>query len=211
MEIFENSTAQNTQEKSTSSQEAFPVSLFPQQEEEEVRKTIASSGQRCYELYAKSVQHGSLLRTFVESLVSTTEWYSSVCALSWKRMNTKSSRFVFQLAASKPHTKGIEYGLLPTTDANNGRRGARKNQNGHQVTLEDALAKLLPTPTTRDWKGARKPETLAKAGRTMSNTLEDSLVGTDRGMKLQPSFAAWMMGFPQNWTELPFRNGEKKV
>ena len=107
--------------------------------------------------------------------------------------------------------------------------------------------KMLPTPATRDWKGARKPETLAAIGRLPSNSLEDTLFsmlptpttsdgtghnrtwGTGQvsihniiegkgkqpngevvlskdapktGLKLQPTFVEWMMGYPQMWTNL---------
>ena len=102
-------------------------------------------------------------------------------------------------------------GMIPTLKASDGLRGrAQGNERGRGADVNDVLA-MLPTPTTRDWKGTRKPETLAAAGRTVTNSLEDALVGTNRGYKLQPAFAAWMMGYPENYTELPFQNGEKKV
>ena len=111
--------------------------------------------------------------------------------------------------------------------------------------------KMLPTPATRDWKGARKPETLAATGRLPSNSLEDTLFailptpttsdgtghnrtwGTGQvsihnilegkgkqpngevilskdaqktGLKLQPKFVEWMMGYPLSWTDL--KDGE---
>jgi hypothetical protein len=128
----------------------------------------------------------------------------------------------------------LYHGLLPTvrTSSANGESAAEVEAGNPKRRLETEIA-MLPTPTTRDWKGARKPETLAAAGRGITNTLEDALtamlptprankhgfpdshgqtpLGAKRGYKLQPAFAAWMMGFPENWTELPFQNGEKKA
>jgi len=34
---------------------------------------------------------------------------------------------------------------------------------------------------------------------------------TSKTSQLNPRFVAEMMGFPPNWTELPFQNGEQKV
>ena len=97
-------------------------------------------------------------------------------------------------------------------------RKRNANQNTVPLYLAEKIAMIpmLPTPTTRDWKGARKPETLAAAGRLPSNSLEDTLfamkydcnqqdgeVGTQKnGLKLQPKLVEWMMGYPSNWTNL---------
>ena len=302
METSENSTEQNTEEQLTFLQEDSPASHSPQQEREREQKTTASFGQKCYESYERFSQHGSSLKTCVASLVSTTDWYSSVCALKWKPMATKSNRFVFQLAPSVRHIGEKECGLslAPTPVASDGTTGGiigkddtfrqtkglpRKiNRNGKDGSVGLArLVQMIPTPTTRDWKGARKPETLALAGRNATNSLEDTLVALlptptandfkgaasspnfkqkrvqdvltallptpdancgDRGvskvwkpirksgqpaqfpvneainqigqktgvkLRLQPAMTAWMMGFPKDYTVLPFLSGEKKV
>lgn len=195
METFDNSTAQSTEEQSTSSRVAFHASLFPSQDENEERKITAFSGQKCYELYEKSSRHGLSLRMCVASLVSTEDWYSSACVLKWKPMATKSSRFVFQLAPSVRHTKEKECGLslAPTPVASDGTTGGiigkddvfrqtkglprKVNRNGKDGSVGLArLVQMIPTPTTRDWKGVRKPETLALSGRNATNSLEDTLV-----------------------------------
>lgn len=203
METLETSTAHNGQEKSTSSQEDSPASLFPQQDEGEERKTTAFSGLKCYELYEKLNLHGSSLRTFAASLLSTTAWYSSVCALSWKKMNTKSNRFVFQLAPSMRRTKGKESGLLPTcrTSSANGESAAEVAAGNPKKRLETEIA-MLPTPRANKIDG--------KTSKGYGNTTQETL-GERTGYKLQPAFAAWMMGFPENWTELPFQSGAEKA
>lgn len=259
METFEKSKEKNTKEESMYSQEAFRVSLFPPQEKEEVQKTTASSGERCLELYKLLNPHGSLLKTCVEYLVSKTVWYSSASVLTWKIMDLKSNRFVFQLVPSALRTDEIEYGLLLTPSATNveGRseEGMKKrteyrksigrntvppgglaeqigllptvrtsSANGESAAevqagnpkrrLETEIA-MLPTPDANMGnRGEQKDMTGKRAsGAHKQKSLNDMVKhGTNkRGLKLQPGFAAYMMGFPENWTELPFQSGEGKA
>jgi hypothetical protein len=58
---------------------------------------------------------------------------------------------------------------------------------------------MLPTPAARDWKGAgTRNENL------VPNVVEGrKKIGTTTGLKLQPAFVEWMMGYPEGWTELP--------
>jgi hypothetical protein len=71
---------------------------------------------------------------------------------------------------------------------------------------------MLPTPTARDWKGARTPEKLQEAGRGKSNSLPDYVaVAIGETGQLNPRFVGEMMGFPVHWTESPFQNGDGKV
>jgi hypothetical protein len=65
---------------------------------------------------------------------------------------------------------------------------------------------MMPTPSTRDWKGASK----MKPRDTMDSLIERGAtkggIGTETGLKLQPNFVEWMMGYPQNWTDLNFHD-----
>jgi len=69
---------------------------------------------------------------------------------------------------------------------------------------------MLPTPNAMDWNTARSEEALTRAkekhGSALQNTLRQR---AGQGSQLNPRFVAEMMGFPENWTELPFLNGEK--
>ena len=60
---------------------------------------------------------------------------------------------------------------------------------------------MFPTPTQRDYKGARKPETLIAAGRNETNSLPDAIEGENTG-QLNPNWVEWLMGFPIGWTDL---------
>ena len=65
--------------------------------------------------------------------------------------------------------------------------------------LSQALS-LLPTPRTRDWKG----ETQRGAYRPkdgLPNAIKYRR-GAKTGLRLQPAFVEWMMGFPSGWTNL---------
>lgn len=67
---------------------------------------------------------------------------------------------------------------------------------------------MLPTPASRDYKGARSTEALEASGRTATNSLPDSFSQTGTTSQLNPLFVGEMMGFPPNWLELPFQNTE---
>jgi len=74
----------------------------------------------------------------------------------------------------------------------------------HQYrNLEEAVAhRMWPTPTTRDYKGGRKPETLKAAGRGATNSLNDALTCHGEYGHLNPEWVEWLMGFPAGWTDL---------
>lgn len=109
--------------------------------------------------------------------------------------------------------------LLPTPEANNYKNGhktvspriERKMEQGWTVGLNDrATLGLLPTPTAiSDPKGGctrpdakRQNDTLAHAMHAQTNAQP----GTTS--QLNPQFVGEMMGFPKDWTVLPFLSGE---
>ena len=72
-------------------------------------------------------------------------------------------------------------------------KGERGGQNrGFGIDINDAIA-MLPTPRAFCHKDA-------KEDRNKSNLGEK--VGPSLGLKLQPNFVEWMMGFPIGWTDL---------
>ena len=125
--------------------------------------------------------------------------------------------------------------LLPTPNAQDWNTGtkpetyeARKQRHMEKgVNLQMSLRQMamgsgmLPTPKARDYKGDRKltdGKNLTANGQEMAMTLEQSariIAGipnaTSKTSQLSPQFVMEMMGFPTNWTELPFLNGERKV
>lgn len=67
--------------------------------------------------------------------------------------------------------------------------------------LEDQFVKAWPTPSTREWKGGRKPETLKAKGRGVTNTLNDAINFNEGTVgQLNPDWVEHLMGFPESWT-----------
>jgi hypothetical protein len=112
----------------------------------------------------------------------------------------------------------IYSGMLPTPNAmdwNTARSEEALNaaKEKHGSALQDSLRQraksgILPTPTTRDYKGARTTESLTQANRGETNSLPDAFAQSGKSSQLNPRFVAEMMGFPVNWTQLPFQSGE---
>ena len=106
-------------------------------------------------------------------------------------------------------------GLLPTPTLQDARIGPN-NIGGSQhraergsVALADIALGLLPTPKVGGKEGY---ETMAKRqGHDKAISHLEAFVEYQTGtpsQQLNPQFVLEMMGFPPNWTELPFLNGE---
>jgi len=76
------------------------------------------------------------------------------------------------------------------------------------ANLRDQLyhgIKMLPTPRASDAdKGVRSPEGHAKERERRKNgvDLPTAVDGASHGLRLQPGFALWMMGYPTDWCDL---------
>jgi len=109
-------------------------------------------------------------------------------------------------------------GMLPTPNAfdwNTARKPetfekAKQKHKEKGVNLQNPLKQMasmgmLPTPMATDSPekntGTRKQGSIAKIAKEMTGTTS----------QLNPRFVAEMMGFPPNWTELPFQSGETKA
>jgi hypothetical protein len=186
------------EEISTSSPAAFPASHFPMPEREKERAMTATSGHRCFELYQNFGPAGLSVKMLGEYLLSKTDWYSSVCALTWKASATPFKRLLYQLVPRVRRTDGIEFGLWPllkTPGASDGEGGVmeiRPGCDGH-YKLRDQIA-MLPTPHRNQSTGPGEHG-------TGGVNLQTAVHGKNRGLKLQPAFALWMMGFPEDWCD----------
>tara|TARA_R110001599_G_scaffold84027_3_gene225911 strand:- start:95 stop:814 length:720 start_codon:yes stop_codon:yes gene_type:complete len=217
------------EETSTSFQAASPANHLAQQEKEKERKTIDISGRKCLEQFERLNQPTLWGKMFAASLIGQEGWFSTRCVLTWKLVGTQSNRFYFQLAPSTLPINETEFGLLqegmlptPTaspTDASQTvgateRLLGDKVRNRKQGQLMEAIVMgMLPTPATRDYKGANSLErtkSKIEAGeRAHMGQLPNAIaIQTGKTSQLNPRFVAEMMGFPPNWTELPFQNGE---
>ena len=147
----------------------------------------------------------------VASLVSKGDWYSSKCALTWKTKDTKSNRLLFQLAPSVRRIGEIGCGLLPiaTTQevehpkaelSKTGRRIA-KNGNTHSLGIADRIA-MLKTPSASEAEGGVMNLKKARENGWKPKFKMRDQIGDATGLKLQPAFALWMMGYPTDWLDL---------
>jgi hypothetical protein len=102
-------------------------------------------------------------------------------------------------------------GMLPTPIAGDW-KGQRRADGTASMLSGQASLGMLPTPAARDYKGANSLEHLK--GENGNKVKHDSQLpkyiklGTGSNSQLNPRFVAEMMGFPVNWTELPFQSGE---
>ena len=145
------------------------------------KKMTATSGRKCLEQFEKLNRSGLWAKTFAGLLIGMEGWYSMRCALTWKLKVTKSSRLYFLLQVSTPRIDAIGYGLLPTPTAVSDAKGG--------CTRKDAK---------------RQNDTLAHA-------IHGMVGQTGKTSQLNPLFVAEMMGFPEDWTVLPFLSGETTV
>lgn len=100
--------------------------------------------------------------------------------------------------------------LIPTPTALDGtgctavmRSSQVKEGSMHSVTLS-RWAASLPTPLTE----LRGPSALHTTEKTNPSSAEQTHGSNGQ---LNPRFVAEMMGFPEDWTELPFMNGSPKA
>ena len=98
----------------------------------------------------------------------------------------------------------------PTVNGNHNRKGLSKTSGDGLSTAVKKKAKQWPTPTSREYKGARSKESMEKSGRNpMTNTLSDSVEAesgyqTPEGKlsgSLNPMWVEWLMGYPIGWTD----------
>lgn len=217
----------------------FRASLSRRPESVMAQTTIVTSGLKCCALLAKSGPLGLLARMLLESSI----WRSTIYSLIWKEKATKQGRLYYQLAASARRTgdtaspswatpTAMDHLPPRSTDAllrqaNTTRKGRLRPANLREQ-VDPATMAAWPTPTSRDYKGARKPETLIDKGRYPSNTLCDAVIwatpqardyrsgsrerydnparsrnlNDQAGGLLNPDWVSRLMGFPDGWLDL---------
>ena len=164
------------------------------------------SGLKCLESSMRQGPLGSLERM----LAASSAWNSTRCLLTWKWKATPQGRSILELSASTPRTAGCASGLLPTS-ATRDYKGANGPEHlakarGHHDQLPNAIA-MLPTPTNQDSRigpeniGGRQHRA-ERGSVAMADLVQFKPDGTSRGLKLQPAFVEWMMGYPLGFTHV---------
>ena len=112
--------------------------------------------------------------------------------------------------------------MLPTPVKSNSKTGQRsiedcrikrKVEHGFTIELHDlATIGLLPTPTkSSDPKGGCTRTDPERQNDTLAHAIHGIVGETGKTSQLNPLFVAEMMGFPVDWTVLPFQSGESSV
>ncbi len=129
----------------------------------------------------------------------------------------------FQLQASTLPIGETEFGLLLTPSTvdivPNETRFQKRTEYRKSVgrkwspgsLTEQVFHGMLPTPTASDKNGSGSREALIKRGRGERNDLGSwaTMNSVDgKNSQLSPQFVLEMMGFPTDWTLLPFLSGE---
>lgn len=222
IEISGNSTGKNGLEKLTLFPGEYHASRHLLQEKEKEKKMIAGSGRKLLELSGRLGRPSYFLKTLLESSAWTMAGHLKGYCLHWKMKSItissgiqekkKSSRLLFQLAVSVPGTGEIEYGLLPTTNAqkckmlstptatewktdvnDKGEYATRCLKSGFQNHLAFQV-KMFPTPQARDYRGMS----------IKRDRLPDRVAG-----QLNPTWVEWLMGFPIGWLDLECNNPKR--
>ena len=173
-------------------------------------------------------------RTHQCSLLGGLELYSE----TWPRWGMMRDGVCWEHATLEPHTEETGSGswlATPTATANQlspsmmKHPGCRawqtptvsdswKGPGGHwnsrgepklsgQVAIKESAGgtgiRRCPTPTATDWKGS------AKAGQRRGQLTDPAMGVIPAGGRLNPSWVAWLMGWPIGWTDLePLETGK---
>jgi hypothetical protein len=113
--------------------------------------------------------------------------------------------------------RAMAMGMLPTPTVQDGNKATKKWREDHQNNLTaHVFNKMLSTPTASDARGAYPPASLDNFPQRRQ-ALKSIYCQMEKGeenynsktSQLNPQFVMEMMGFPTNWTLLPFLNGEQ--
>jgi len=106
-----------------------------------------------------------------------------------------------------------EHMMLPTPNSRDWKDNIGNGKDAPSIgqtrgySLGQKINSMLPTPTARCWNtGTEKERTDGISRRSELNHLVAQEAG--KPSLLSPLFVAEMMGFPPDWTILPFQNGE---
>jgi hypothetical protein len=135
----------------------------------------------------------------------------------------KFNRLLFQLVPKTHRIAETDAGLLLKTpcsaDAYTEGMSKKEQKFGNSGTLAQEVLTgfiyqrgMLPTPTASDKNSGRRGNAPRENHNPLTNSLKDAVNYMEETLKsshLNPRFVAEMMGFPVNWTELPFQSGEQ--
>ncbi|HET6256697.1 MAG TPA: hypothetical protein VFE32_21660 [Puia sp.] len=217
METSGNSTQLSFEELSGCFPGAFLVSRSASPENGKVQRMTATCGLRCIELLTRFDRVGWWARMFSACLIGEGEWSSSRCRLTWKLQGTRYGRIFCQLRVSARRIGGTGSGLLPTPVAMDGEgiqqlrtsavEGMKKGWKASMTLTNYLVLGFLPTPVAMDAKGGCTRKELKRQASGLANVIHGAVGIPGKTSQLNPLFVLEMMGFPADWTALPFLPG----
>jgi len=205
--MFGHSTAQNGEEKLTSSAAVSLVRTFHAPEKEQgSQASAADSGKSLPGSFAKWDRDSCSWKTHQCSLFGGLELYSE----TWPRWGLMQDGGCLELSTPVHHTEGNGSGLFPTPRAQEpgattegyGRglaeliegKSQKRKDAGKVCTPPLTLAvKMWPTPTTQDAKNNGAPSQMERNTKPLN---------AEVGGQLNPDWVEWLMGWPIGWTDL---------
>jgi len=211
-----------------SSQEVSPVNPIHQPADESQRMITAGSGITLLKPFAYVHLPTSSLRMFQTSLLNPMQHipFSQPLPKRGSMLNGQlyerqplaqtitetdsSSLPIFHLNSKESNNKRpIQTQIIPTPtviDMEMKPQSLRtitvdnlKKSKSRGISLSNFGHLLLPTPTTSD--GERASNYYGTGNLTLQGSLTDSPQNGSQGLRLNPLFVEWMMGFPPNFTD----------
>ena len=145
---------------------------------------------------------GSLLKMSQGSAQASLDGSLENSCMTFPRWGILSDGVVGALQMSEPAIEESECSLLPTLAARD-YKDVGINTDYRKLAKKSKLAgviAMLPTVTT-----PRPHDNEETAGKYIPSQNQKDLtyaLGKNLGLRLQPAFAEWMMGFPGGWTAL---------
>jgi hypothetical protein len=109
--------------------------------------------------------------------------------------------------------RAMSMGMLPTPTAGEHKQGKTEKYWENRIKKERqedlsmmAYKGMLPTPKAQEARGNASRD---RGKFNLTDEIAARYQPTSKSSQLNPRFVAEMMGFPPNWTELPFLNGEQ--
>jgi len=178
---------------------AFPVRIFPLLDEAQgLMEKVPQCGSTWRGWLAKfdpdSYSWKTAQCSFIEELGECLETFPASGM-------TRNGLLWEQMRSERP-TKGIERGLWRTPDTGGGASGLLKKGQNHrkngqpiQIRLVDQVnnPRLWPTPVARMYKDGGSPAEYAR---------NEIPLAAQVGGPLNPEWVEWLMGWPQEWTDL---------
>ena len=155
----------------------------------------------------------------LETVVGKTMWPTPIASRggAWRSdgqvsmiaRNVETYEEYWLLTQGTSKKKREKYWPTPTCqDADKATKQFRENHQNNLTAMVFNSEKMFPTPTTRDYKGGYKTESLirkdgkSRALDALPNAVLDGK-GTETATgQLNPTWVEWLMGWPLGWTDL---------